>query len=73
MNFRAPPHVIRLTHANLKIPYYCQAHLVDSWHYNEATKSTLIYLAKGNMIPVAESCEEVLALITEAAKPQENK
>lgn len=62
--------VLTFTHSNLKRPVYCQSHLVDAWHYNEATKSTLIYLSKGNMLPVEESCEEISKLVTEAAQPQ---
>ncbi len=62
--------VIKLMHSNFKRPVYCQSHLVDAWHYNEGTKSTLIYLSKGNMLPVEESCEEIERLVTEAASPQ---
>ncbi len=62
--------VIKLMHNNLKRPVYCQSHLLDAWHWNEATKSTLIYLSKGNMLPVEESCEEIEKLVTDAASPQ---
>lgn len=62
--------ILKLTHANLKRPVYCQTQLIDAWYYDKTTESTLIFLAKGNMLPVEESCEEIERLITNAGSPQ---
>lgn len=56
--------MIVLTHANLNRPIYFQdKSCIICWHWNEPTKSVVVYAGTGVIIPVKESVEDLCKLL----------